>query len=300
MALRWDAAVLLGLAAALAVAVPPALASARWPRRAPRAALALWQAVGLSGGLAILGAGLTLAASDLSTHWLTGITALPRHWSQLGPLGWIGAALTVVAGGWLIAVLAASTRRVTRSRRVHRDRLDLVADDLLVRENGDTGGRLAMVRLLQHDATAAYCVPGLRPQIVLSRGTIDTLSTDELAAVVIHERAHARGRHDLVIHPFRAWRETFAFAPGAALALGAVELLVEMLADDAARRRRGDDALRGALRQLAAGHPDDRDLAARLARLDAPVRRLGRLTTTAIYVAAAALVIVPPLYLSLS
>ncbi|HEY1486560.1 MAG TPA: M56 family metallopeptidase, partial [Micromonosporaceae bacterium] len=242
--------------------------------------------------------GLTLAAADLSPHWPTGIAGIPRRPGDLGPLGWFGVALTLITGGWLIAVLIASTRRVARSRRAHRSRLDLVADELVVRE--DSGRSLALVRLLEHDAAVAYCLPGLRPQIVLSRGTIDALRSDELAAVVRHEQAHARGQHDLVIHPFRAWRETFPFLPAAAQALGAVELLVEMLADDAARRRSGDGALLEALLRLAADHPDDHDLSVRIARLARPSPPLSHLTVGAVYLGAVILVAAPPALLALT
>jgi hypothetical protein len=294
--LRFAAAGLLALAVSLGVLLPPVLARAAWPSRAPRAALVAWQAVGLGGGLAILGAGLTLAAASLSPHWIHGIGEIPGHLGKLGPLGWIGVVLTVLAGGWLIAVLVASTLRLTRSRRLHRDRLDLVADEATVR--AESGRHLADVRLLEHDAAVAYCLPGLRPQIVLSRGTLEALPPAALTAVVLHESAHARGRHDLVIHPFRAWRETFPFLRPAATALGAVELLVEMLADDAARRQVGDAALLDALVRLAADHPDDADLTARVARLRRPEPPLPPTAVALVYAASLMLVIAPPLLLS--
>ena len=44
------------LAALLAWPVPALLARARWPRRDPLAALVCWQAIGLAGGLSIIGA----------------------------------------------------------------------------------------------------------------------------------------------------------------------------------------------------------------------------------------------------
>src|SRR5580693_8705952 len=88
---------LAGLAVVLAVPVPAALARARWTARSPRAAVVLWQAVGLGGGLAILGAGLTLAVSGLHRSWLRGLAALPRyllpdHPRGAGPgaAGWAG------------------------------------------------------------------------------------------------------------------------------------------------------------------------------------------------------------------
>ena len=78
MVLTAEGMGLLGLAVILAGPAPAALARASWPGRSPRAALVLWQAVGLSGGLAILGAGLTLAVSGLHRSWLGGLGVLPR------------------------------------------------------------------------------------------------------------------------------------------------------------------------------------------------------------------------------
>jgi hypothetical protein len=378
---------LLGLAVILAGPAPAALARASWPGRSPRAALVLWQAVGLSGGLAILGAGLTLAVSGLHRSWLGGLGALPRAVADglglarpaagaaalgLGPLGWAGAALAAVAGAWLLAVLAVSTARLTLARRAHRQRLDLLADELAVDEllaarrdrpeavlagqgpagtgsatpgtgraltRGERadpmlttagpadarpagGGALAgafaggvRVRLLDHPLAAAYCLPGVRPRIVVSRGVIDALSHAELCAVVSHEKAHARGRHDLVIQPFRAWRQTFPFLAAGRAALAAVELLVELAADNAARRRGHRAPLASALRALAAataggaaaagasaggapaghGHIQERER-----RLAAPERPLPRVAAGAICAAALVLVCLPPAILLVS
>lgn len=306
---------LVGLAVILAVPVPIALARASWPARGPRAALVLWQAIGLGGGLAILGAGVTLAVSGLHRSWLGGLAALPGRLAGpgLGPLGWAGAALTVVAGAWLVTVFVVSTSRLVLARREHRRRLDLLADELTVAEllapDGDARaepagaagtGSGAGVALVDHPLAAAYCLPGVRPRIVLSQGTIDALSADQLAAVVSHERAHARGQHDLVILPFRAWRQTFPFLPAARQALAAVELLVEMLADDVAVRRCGPAPLLAALRRLAEAGPGDTQgaqAAARAARLAAPPVPLSRVAIAALYIAAVALVCLPPLVL---
>jgi Zn-dependent protease with chaperone function len=324
---------LLGLAVLLAGPVPALLARASWPGRSPRAALVLWQSVGLGGGLAILGAGLTLAVSGLRRSWLGGLGALPRaageslglagprprspaphpgahvidpgHVIGLGGLGWAGVALTVVTGGWLLAVLAVSTVRLTLARRAHRQRLDLLADELAVDELPvPAGGRAGAgrgapvggvrVRLLDHPLAAAYCLPGVRPRIVLSRGVIDALSHAELCAVVSHEKAHARGRHDLVIQPFRAWRQTFPFLAAGRAALASVELLVELAADNAAVRRGHGAALASALRALAATTEDDTQVRARQRRLAGAPRPLSRLAAGAVCAAAVALVCLPP------
>ena len=81
MLLAAEGLALIAVAVVLAVPVPLALARAAWPARSPRAALVLWQAVGLGGGLAILGAGVTLAVSGLHRSWLGGLGVLPgRLW----------------------------------------------------------------------------------------------------------------------------------------------------------------------------------------------------------------------------
>jgi hypothetical protein len=321
---------LIAVAVVLAVPVPLALGRARWPARSPRAALVLWQAVGLGGGLAILGAALTLAVSGLHRSWLAGVAALPRcvlsggilpapagagRPASLGPIGWAGVAGTLLAAAWLGCVLVVSTARLLLARRDHRRRLDLLASEVPVASlerpgssgpgspggRGPAGGPLAavadgqlQVRLLDHPQAAAYCLPGVRPRIVLSQGVIDALSPDQLAAVVTHERAHAQGRHDLVTQPFAAWQQTFPFLPAAARALASVELLVEMVADDVARRSCSPAALAQALGRLAAALPRDGQAAARATRIAAPPPPLPRLAAAGICAAAVLLVCLPP------
>lgn len=306
MLLQLEAAGLLCASVALAGPVSAGLARARWPARDPRAALVLWQAVGLGGGLGILGAGLTLAAGTLDGRWLSGVTKLPGHLSRLGMTGWAGVGLTLTVGVWLVAVTEISTARVVLARRAHRQRLDAVAETLDHEAHAmvNVGG----VRLLDHPRAVAYCLPGLRPRVVVSRGALAALDDRELAAVLAHEHAHARGRHDLVIQPFVAWAATFPFLPTAPGAVTAVELLVEMLADDAAHRTCRSEDLRRALRHLApdhvtlSGHSDGSlggQLAARASRLAATPRPLPVVTRALVYLAAA-LILLPPAVLLLS
>lgn len=309
MLLHVEAACLATLTVLLAGPVSAALARARWTARAPRAALVLWQAVGLGGGLGVLTAGLTLAAAALASEWVAGITAVPGQWRHLGLGGWFGMVLTVSVGVYLVAAAVGSTVRVLADRRAHRHRLDLISSALRPTEQARRRAG-ASVRLIDHPHAVAYCLPGFRPRVVLTRGALDALDPPELNAVLAHEGAHARGRHDLVIQPFIAWRRTFPFLGSARQAVAAVELLVEMLADDAALRRFGGPALRGALGKLAEQHVAmggvDTDawrtqMGSRMTRISTGAPRpLARPVIALVYLAAGTLVTAPPVVLVLS
>ena len=102
----------------------------------------------------------------------------------------------------------------------------------------------------------AYCLPGVRSRVVVSEGTLNTLSDNEIAAILTHERAHLRARHDLVLEMFTAVHAAFPRFVRSANALDAVQLLIELLADDAAVRAAGPTPLARALVACASGpHP---------------------------------------------
>ena len=144
-------------------------------------------------------------------------------------------------------VLIASTGAVLRDRRRHRALLSLLA-------HGDPKVPGALV--VDHPAAAAYCVPGLRSRIVISAGALDLLDQAELAAVLAHERAHLRERHDLVLLPFTALARAFPWSVLVQRSYASVALLVEMLADDhAARQRPVRELVTALIRVGAAGTP---------------------------------------------
>jgi beta-lactamase regulating signal transducer with metallopeptidase domain len=92
-------------------------------------------------------------------------------------------------------------------------------------------------------------------KVVVSAGTLELLDPAELAAVLAHERAHARERHDLVLLPFASLRQVFPQIRLVGRCLDAVELLIEMAADDRARRHRAPRELATALLRFAAARP---------------------------------------------
>ena len=294
--------------AAVAVGTVPGaaiLASARWPYRSPAAAILLWQALGLSWGLAAVGALAGLGAVPgrygVAGGALSGASRALRG-AELGfDADTLGAAARLAVLGasaglltLLCWVLVAATAAVLIARHRHRALLCLLA-------HGDPKVPGALV--VDHPAAAAYCVPGLRSQIVISAGTLDLLDQAELAAVLAHERAHLRARHDLVLLPFCALARAFPRSRLVRQARATVALLVEMLADDRALRQRPARELATALLRvgasgagrvpagaLAAG---DDEVVARVTRLLTRPARLPVPTQALICSAAAVLVAVP-------
>jgi Zn-dependent protease with chaperone function len=227
-------AVLLGLIAlVLAVPVPIALARAAWPTHAPARALLLWQAIALAGGFSMIGA---LVAA--------GIALLPL--TEVGGGVVIGAAAALAT--YLLGQLAVTVIVVARSRRRHRALLGLLTSPHPTR---------ASTLVLEDSVPLAYCVPrGWHSLTVLSRGLIDRLNADELSAVIAHERAHFEQRHDILLVAFRAWRSALPWFPIAARAAEEVDVLVELLADDSARRLVSDATLARAIAAVATVEPD--------------------------------------------
>jgi Zn-dependent protease with chaperone function len=307
-----DAALLAVVALGSAVGAS-ALLRVSWPRRSPAAAILLWQALGLASGLATVGTliGLALPASSgglvrsvlraaalLGDGDAFGMAAM----FGLRPAG--GAVILAVRLACLAAglalltllcwVLLAALAAALQARRRQRTLLTLLA-------HGDPKVPGALV--VDYPSAAAYCLPGLRSRIVVSVGTLELLGRRELAAVLAHERAHLRERHDLVLLPFTALRRAFPRSATCTDAHRAVALLVEMLADDRALRGRPARELVTALARfgtagvcpapagaLAAG---EGEVAARVTRLLHPVRPLPAVVVLGICLAAALLVAAP-------
>jgi Zn-dependent protease with chaperone function len=224
------AASLAVLAVLLAWPVPALLARADWPRRDPLVGLVCWQAVGLAGGLSMIGALLMHGLAPWG-HSLpeAGWAVLSGHAAADAVRGdhWVALTLAAVLASELVGVLLLSWARTTRTRRRHRALLELV-----VRPSA----ALPDTRLLEHPAPVAFCIPGARPLLVLSSGMVAELDDAQLAAVVAHERAHLSEHHHLLLLPFVAWEAALPVLPAASRAHAAVRDLVEMRADDVALR----------------------------------------------------------------
>ncbi|KQZ89729.1 hypothetical protein ASD62_10860 [Phycicoccus sp. Root563] len=206
-------------------------------RRAPFEALVVWQCVSLAGVVAALAVAPAAVAS----------TTLP---------GWATVVALLFSGGMLARVLWSGHRVGTRLRSERRRHGELV-DALGTHDSRTAGLAGGEVRVLAHPTPTAYCLPGRRRRVVLTEGTLLALPADELAAVLAHERAHLRARHDLVLEFFAVLHEAVPSRLRAVEALREVRLLVEVLADRAARKVAGPVPLARALVSLAGGaHPD--------------------------------------------
>ncbi|NJC14729.1 M56 family metallopeptidase [Micromonospora profundi] len=281
------------------------LARSTWTWRSPRVAIICWQAVGLALGLSAIGLpmALGLSAYDLPTGsaLLALASDLVHGTLPAGETAFhlAGVGVGIGIGAMLVATTARSIHGAVLAQRRHRDLLTLVA-------RNDPAAPGALV--LDHPSAAAYCLPGVRPQVVVSAGTLSLLDRAELAAVLSHERAHANERHDLVLLPFTALCRALPWFGWVRDAHERVALLVEMRADDKARELHAEAPLAGALRRFAAaGHRitpagalgmGDRDLDVRVQRLlvsDSPPRILGG---TALAVAATLVALPISLFLS--
>lgn len=246
-----SAAVLALLAIALAWPIPLWLSAARWPSRAPGTALALWQAIALGGGLAMIGALLSFGLAPLDGA-AGGIHALIASLTS-GPIPAEFAIVNIVAiggavllGVHLLLNLISTAVRTERSRRRHRAAVELLSSPLPEQPR---------TRVLDHPTPIAYCVPGVHTVTVLSGGLIELLEPAELDAVLAHERTHLRQFHHLVLLAFRAWHAALPWFPIANRAENAVGLLVEMLADDDAKKERDPHTLARAIALVGTSQP---------------------------------------------
>jgi Zn-dependent protease with chaperone function len=272
--------------------VPAMLARATWPTRAPRAAIVLWQSIALAAVLSAFSAGIAIA----SRLFVPGPDGRPTATitSEIEVLGWplwtvyvIVFAVTLVIGARLTFAVVQVAVATRRRRAHHRMVVDLV---------GKSQGN--HLRILDVAQPLAYCLPGVRSRVVVSEGALNALADNEMAAILSHERAHLRARHDLVLEMFTAVHAAFPRFVRSAHALHAVRLLIELLADDAAVRAAGPTPLARALVACASGHTPSGALAAGGPTTVLRVRRLSgrpnsRVLAAGAYLAAAAVLVVP-------
>jgi Zn-dependent protease with chaperone function len=235
------------------------LRRASWTSAMPRLGIAAWQSLTFSVLFAavLAGAGLTIGLAHHSLD-LAAIVHLCasnlRHRDETpagGATALAGAALSTLILqrlGWCVA------RRFVSEAVQRRRTWDVLR---LIGDRSAVPGAL----LVEHDAPYAFCLAGRRNRVVVTRGLVRSLDASELDAVLAHEHGHLKSRHHAAILIATALADAFAWAlPLFRTAREQIASLVEMCADDTARRQVGDAPLRSAL--------------ARLAPLNAPVTAL--------------------------
>ncbi|MFI7124862.1 M56 family metallopeptidase [Nonomuraea sp. NPDC050153] len=242
------AAVLVLYTVVAAIWLPRLMRAARWADRAPRLAIAMWQAAGASVvASAVLAAFAFAVPADAVGHGLAGLFEICAAMLSDGRgLTLAGAGALATAGAVLARLLscgAALLARASVERRAHAAMLGLLG-----RRDRDLD---AIV--LDHDDRLAYCLPGRHAQTVITTGALRSLTPEQVAAVLAHERAHLRGRHHLVLAAAHTLARAFPKVPVFEAAKAEIVRLIELLADDVAARRHPRVQIAAALVGLATG-----------------------------------------------
>jgi len=242
------ALMLLGYALALTFFTAPLLQKAAWADRAPRLAIAAWQALTFTVlvSVALAGLALTVPTVDVSGNLAdllrACVLAIREQYATPGgaAAGAAGLVLAAAVVGRTAFCVTSGASRVSRERDEHRRALDLV---------GDAGSREGVL-VLRSEKAAAYCLPGRRERTVVTTGALAVLDDEQLAAALAHERAHLVERHDLVLLLSLALAAAF---PRVALfrnAASETARLLELRADDVAGNSTGRLTVASALLAL--------------------------------------------------
>jgi bla regulator protein blaR1 len=294
------AAILLVYAAGVGTVGSGILGRGRWAVRAPMLGIVVWLAAAWSVLAAVGLAGLTLAvhASALGgglSH-LIGACVVRLRATYATPGGATMAGLGLTLAGAVLArtalTAAAHLRAARRQAILHAQTARLVG-----RPEPDLG-----VMLVDHAQPAAYCVAGPHPTVILTTAALAALDSDQVGAVLAHERAHLASHHHRLLAIARIGRQVLPFLPLMRVADAQITRLVEMHADDAATAGRDTRPLATALVVLAAAAAPAPGLAAattdaiqRLQRLLRPAEPLSRLRRQLLAASAAVLVLTPVL-----
>lgn len=295
------APVLIAFTAALVLVAGPSLARAGWVLRAPGLAIFVWQMVCATVLVSAALVGVTSVVHWDDTHsvvcraWRLCLDALQgAHGRPAQVVAVLGAALLALIGLRLVLAACRLADLELRQRRQLRTMMRL------------TGRRVPAldVTVVPAEHPAAYLVPGGHADVVVTSAAVRQLSSDELHAVMAHERAHAAGRHYWLLRTVGLLHRAFPHVPLFTVAVHQVHRLVELRADEVATRASAPLVLARALVAMAearagAGHPagghglptvlaaDGGETAERLERLLQPPAPLPRgvTRTTAVLVA---------------
>ncbi|MEU6172620.1 M56 family metallopeptidase [Streptantibioticus parmotrematis] len=250
------------LGVAFAVAAPRMLCRARWQDREPVVALWIWQcvvaAVLLCFGLSLLVTAAALCAPLRADLFLLAPRGVQQAYGLATGGAWRGVFAAVLLTGAVHLVLhlarEAHLARISRRRRYRELRAAAPAlpRDPCLDTPRRLGRRAEHVLVMENPRPQAWSLPVPRHplQLVVSTGAMRRLSTEQLDAVLAHERAHARARHHLLLQSAGALTTAFPSSALFAAYADRSARLVELAADDAAAHRHGQLATALALIDL--------------------------------------------------
>lgn len=180
-------------------------------------------------GMSLLGVAMLIAASPLLLrlhHELESTRGALSHLSPGGPWVWVAGAVFAVAGAsW---VMKAVRRAITARRRAALPRFASVSTAY-----DEYAG--AEVRIAPSVVPLAFAVPGRDRHVVISQA-VAQLPEPERRAVVAHEGAHLRLRHDRHLLAFSVYEHLWGWLPGVRGVITKHRHFIEQWADlDASR-----------------------------------------------------------------
>jgi Zn-dependent protease with chaperone function len=232
-----------------AMVLPRLLRRTAWTDRAPRLAIAMWQAASVSVVVsALLSAFAVAVPASVVGHGLAGLfEACAALLGDEAILNSTSTRIGLAVGGLVLARLAYTGGAVLlgarRERRRHAEALALLGEhdhdlDALV---------------VDYEERLVYCLPGRKGHAVITTGALRSLAPEQVAAVLAHEQAHLRGRHHLVLAAAEALAQAFPRVPMFEQARVEIARLVELQADDVAARHHQRVHIAAALIRLATG-----------------------------------------------
>jgi hypothetical protein len=232
-----------------ALVLPRFLKRATWADRAPRLAIAMWQAASASVIVsALLSAFAVAVPASVVGHGLAGLfEACAAMLSDEATLNTTSTRAGFIAGGLVLTRLAYTGGAVLLSARRERRRH---AEALTLLGRHDLGLDAVVV---DYEERMAYCLPGRNGHAVITTGALRSLAPEQVAAVLAHEQAHLRGRHHLVLAAAETLTRAFPRLPLFEQTRAESARLVELLADDVAARHHPRVHIAAALVRLATG-----------------------------------------------
>ena len=111
-------------------------------------------------------------------------------------------------------------------------------------------GLQGWVAVVAEPQPLVFCFGYLRPRLCLSTGLLAALPTEQLRAVLSHERHHLERRHPLLTLVLRTMADTFFFLPVLGETCHYLMIRMELTADVAAIQAVGRKSLAAALHKL--------------------------------------------------